>query len=202
MKPKLHIGGGRRLLDGWLNTDIELIPNVMRMDATEPFPFAENTFQYLYTEHMIEHVPYQKGARMLQECHRVMRDGAVIQLFGPDEATAFIYALDASGLWGGPPTPGSWGNNQLFPSGPGANIPSATDLDSHWREFFRYFLHYQQVAGQPGHPRPNLIRVWVAAQNWRAEGTYLAWKQNPTAFWNVFDRMVYWAKQAHVYIVR
>src|SRR5438445_245080 len=110
----------------------------------------------------------------------LMRDGAVIQLFGPDEATAFIYALDASGLWGGPPTPGSWGNNQLFPSGPGANIPSATDLDSHWREFFRYFLHYQQVAGQPGHPRPNLIRVWVAAQNWRAEGTYLAWKQNPT----------------------
>ena len=86
VKPKLHIGGGRRLLDGWLNTDIELIPNVMRMDATEPFPFAENTFQYLYTEHMIEHVPYQKGARMLQECHRVMRDGAVIRVITPNLA--------------------------------------------------------------------------------------------------------------------
>ena len=131
----------------------------------------------------------------------LMRNGAPIQLFGPDEATAFIFALDASGLWGGPPAPGSWGNNQLFPSGPGANIPGATDLDSHWREFFRYFLHYQQIAGQPGHPKPNLIRIWVAAQNWRAEGTYLAWKQNPTAFWSVFDRMVYWAKQANVYIV-
>src|SRR3989454_200546 len=149
------------------------------------------------------YVPQAMGLRgfIYAQGTDLMRDGAPIRLFGPDEATAFIYALDAAGLWGGPPTPSSWGENQLFPSGPGAKISSATDLDSHWREFFRYFLHYQQVAGQPGHPRPNLIRIWVAAQNWRAEGTYLAWKQNPTAFWSVFDRMVYWAKQANVYIV-
>ena len=33
--PKLHIGGGWRLLDGSLNTDLELIPDVMQMDATQ-----------------------------------------------------------------------------------------------------------------------------------------------------------------------
>lgn len=131
----------------------------------------------------------------------LMRDGAPIQFFGPDEATAFIYALDASGLWGGPPNPNSWGNNQLFPSGPDTKISGVTDADSHWREFFRYFLHYQQVGGSPGHPKPNLLRIWVAAQNWRPEGTYLAWKQDPDAFWHVFDRMVYWAKRANVYLV-
>src|SRR5882724_8198344 len=46
-KPKLNVGGGWRLLDGWLNTDIEIIPDVMRMDATQPFPFGtrrSNTF--------------------------------------------------------------------------------------------------------------------------------------------------------------
>jgi predicted SAM-dependent methyltransferase len=96
-KPKLHIGGGWRLLDGWLNTDIELIPNVMRMDATEPFPFAENTFQYVYTEHMIEHVPYQQGSRMLQECHRVMRDGGVIRVITPNLAA--ILGLYKDELW-------------------------------------------------------------------------------------------------------
>src|SRR2546427_4207200 len=131
----------------------------------------------------------------------LMRDGSPIQLFGPDEATAFIFALDGAGLWGGPADSGSWGKNQLFPSGPDAKISGVTDLDSHWREFFRYFLHYQQVGGSAAHPKPNVIRIWVAAQNWRDEGTYLAWKQNPTAFWNVFDRMVYWAKQAGVYLV-
>jgi predicted SAM-dependent methyltransferase len=82
--PKLHIGGGWRLLEEWLNTDIELIPNVMRMDATRPFPLPDGKFQFVYTEHMIEHVPYKNGIRMLQECHRVMRKGGVIRVITPD----------------------------------------------------------------------------------------------------------------------
>jgi SAM-dependent methyltransferase len=85
-KPKLHIGGGWRRLDGWLNADIDLVPNVMRMDATQRFPFADGVFQYVYTEHMIEHVPYQKGICMLQECYRVMQDGGVVRVVTPDLA--------------------------------------------------------------------------------------------------------------------
>jgi predicted SAM-dependent methyltransferase len=58
----------------------------MRMDATQRFPFADSTFHYVYSEHMIEHVPYKKGIRMLQECHRVMRGGGVIRVITPDLA--------------------------------------------------------------------------------------------------------------------
>ncbi len=85
--PKLHIGGGEHRLDGWLNTDIELIPDVMVMDATKPFPFADNTIQFVYTEHMIEHVSREGALRMLRECHRVMRDGGVIRVTTPNLAT-------------------------------------------------------------------------------------------------------------------
>jgi len=93
--PKLHIGGSCHRLDGWLNTDVELIPDVMRMDATHRFPFSDGTFQYVYTEHMIEHVPYQKAAYMLQECHRVMRKGGVIRLITPDLAAILgLYSGD------------------------------------------------------------------------------------------------------------
>ena len=53
---KLHIGGGPRRLDGWLNTDVALLPGVVQMDATQPFPFAEAVFDYVFSEHMIEHV--------------------------------------------------------------------------------------------------------------------------------------------------
>jgi predicted SAM-dependent methyltransferase len=96
-KPKLHIGGGWHRLDGWLNTDIELIPNVMRMDATQRFPFSDGTFQYVYTEHMIEHVPYEKGAYMLRECHRVLRNGGVIRAITPDlAAITGLYSGDLS----------------------------------------------------------------------------------------------------------
>ena len=84
--PKLHIGGGWRRLDGWLNTDLELIPDVVRLDATQRLPFRNGTFQYVYTEHMIEHVPYQEGAYILRECHRVMRNGGAIRVITPDLA--------------------------------------------------------------------------------------------------------------------
>jgi predicted SAM-dependent methyltransferase len=83
-KPKLHIGGGWHRLGCWLNTDLELIPGVMCMDGTKKFPFSNNTFEYVYTEHMIEHVSYAQGEFMLRECHRVMREGGIIRVTTPD----------------------------------------------------------------------------------------------------------------------
>lgn len=83
-EPKLQIGGGWRLLDGWLNTDIDLVPDVMFMDATRSFPFEDNLFQFVFSEHMIEHVHYEKAVSMLRECHRVMRKGGVIRVVTPD----------------------------------------------------------------------------------------------------------------------
>jgi predicted SAM-dependent methyltransferase len=95
--PKLHIGGGWLLLEGWLNADIELIPGVMRMDATRRFPFADETFQYIYSEHMIEHVPYEKGTYMLRECCRVMRRGGAIRVITPDlSAILGLHSRDLS----------------------------------------------------------------------------------------------------------
>jgi predicted SAM-dependent methyltransferase len=95
--PKLQIGGGWQRLNGWLNTDLELIPGVMHMDATQRFPFKDGTFRYIYTEHMIEHVPYQKGEYMLTECYRVMRKGGVIRVVTPDLAAIVgLYRHDLS----------------------------------------------------------------------------------------------------------
>ncbi|TLZ50452.1 MAG: PKD domain-containing protein, partial [Methanobacteriota archaeon] len=130
----------------------------------------------------------------------IMRDGQVVQLFGVDEQTVYINGLIASGLWG-TPDPSAWGKNQLFPSGPETKIPNVSDADGVFREYFRYFLHYNAVAGSGTNPRLNLLRVWVADDSWYPEGMYLAWKNNPTAFFQVFDRMVYWARQAGVYVV-
>jgi predicted SAM-dependent methyltransferase len=94
---KLHIGGGWHLLDGWLNTDLELIPDVMQMDAAKRFPFGDGTFQYVYTEHMIEHVPYPQGAWMLRECNRVMQKGGVIRVITPDlAAITSLYCCNLS----------------------------------------------------------------------------------------------------------
>lgn len=96
-EPKLHVGGGWHRLDGWLNTDLAALPDVMIMDATAPYPFGAESFQYVFSEHMIEHVSYEDGGRMLRECHRSLRLGGVIRVTTPDLATvAGLYGRSLS----------------------------------------------------------------------------------------------------------
>lgn len=83
-EPKLHVGSGQHVLDGWLNTDIDLVSDVVQMDATRAFPFADRTFKYIFSEHMIEHVPFADGQRMLRECHRVLREDGVLRIATPN----------------------------------------------------------------------------------------------------------------------
>ena len=83
-EPKLQIGGGWRLLDGWLNSDLALIPGVLHMDAMRTFPLPSDRFAFVFSEHMIEHIPYNGGLAMLRECCRIMRPGGVIRIATPD----------------------------------------------------------------------------------------------------------------------
>ena len=80
----LHIGGGWRLLDGWLNADLALVPDVFYMDATKTFLFPADTFDFVFSEHMIEHVSFEDGENMLRECFRVMKKGGTLRLVTPD----------------------------------------------------------------------------------------------------------------------
>lgn len=84
---KLHIGGGHHVLAGWLNTDLgPATSDIVYMDATKRYPLADNIFDYVFSEHMIEHIPYSAGRRMLNECHRVLKRGGKIRIATPDLA--------------------------------------------------------------------------------------------------------------------
>ena len=85
---KLHIGCGYRLLDGWLNCDndwqiVRDVP-VYQLDVTKPFPFQSGIFDAVFSEHMIEHIPYLAGRSMLQECFRVLKAGGMIRISTPN----------------------------------------------------------------------------------------------------------------------
>ena len=82
---KLHIGCGENILCDWLNSD--LFPHsdrILHVDATDTFPFADDTFDYIFSEHMIEHVSYSEGRAMLSECHRVLRNNGTIRISTPN----------------------------------------------------------------------------------------------------------------------
>jgi predicted SAM-dependent methyltransferase len=85
--PKLHIGCGKHILSGWLNTDSCLhdpsLP-IHLLDASRTFPFTDGTFAYVFSEHMIEHISYPAGLHMLTECLRVLKPQGVLRLSTPD----------------------------------------------------------------------------------------------------------------------
>jgi predicted SAM-dependent methyltransferase len=82
---KLEIGARVASLDGWLSTDIDPISEgTVFLDATKPFPFDCATFDYIYCEHMIEHLSWQNGQIMLRECHRVLKSRGVMRIATPD----------------------------------------------------------------------------------------------------------------------
>jgi predicted SAM-dependent methyltransferase len=85
--PKLNIGCGGRVLSGWLNTDYaSALPMVMHLDIEKRFPFKEETFDYIFSEHVIEHIPYLGGVKMLMECFRVLKKPGKIRISTPDLA--------------------------------------------------------------------------------------------------------------------
>jgi predicted SAM-dependent methyltransferase len=84
---KLEIGARVASLKGWLSTDVDPVSaDTVFLDATKPFPFDCGTFDYIYCEHMIEHISWQNGQTMLCECNRVLKPGGVMRIATPDLA--------------------------------------------------------------------------------------------------------------------
>lgn len=82
---KLHIGCGDNILKGWLNTDFyPLASGIIHLDATKKLNFSASSFDYIFSEHMIEHIPQIKATSMLQECYRILKPGGKLRLVTPD----------------------------------------------------------------------------------------------------------------------
>ena len=82
---KLHIGSGKNYKLGWLNCDISpFSTNVIYTDVTKKFPFKDNSLDYIYSEHMIEHISYKDGLLMLKECYRILKPNGIIRITTPD----------------------------------------------------------------------------------------------------------------------
>jgi predicted SAM-dependent methyltransferase len=80
----LQIGAGNHELDGWFKTDLEPDLKAVYLDATKRFPFADDTFDYIVAEHIIEHISYEDGLKMLRECHRVLKKKGVVRIATPN----------------------------------------------------------------------------------------------------------------------
>ena len=82
---RLRIGAGTHSDPGWLCSDlIPLSKGIVFMDATKALPLPDNSFDFIVSEHMIEHLDLPSGKFMLAECRRVLRAGGVLRIATPD----------------------------------------------------------------------------------------------------------------------
>lgn len=96
----LQIGAGFNVRPGWLNTNWYPISlrnkGTIFLDAVERFPFPDASIDRIFSEHMIEHVPFNGAHSMLLESFRVLKPGGKIRISTPD--MAFLMALLAPKL--------------------------------------------------------------------------------------------------------
>jgi len=85
---KLQIGaGGAKGFPTWLNTDIEPQAGEAYLDAAKPFPIRDGALSYIFSEHLVEHLPYRDGAAMFRECRRTLKPGGKIRMATPNLLT-------------------------------------------------------------------------------------------------------------------
>jgi predicted SAM-dependent methyltransferase len=79
----VNLGGGGNCLEGCLTVDVDPRADSY-VDLTKPLPFDDESIDAIFCEEAIEHVTKEEGARLLAECIRVLRRGAVLRLTTPD----------------------------------------------------------------------------------------------------------------------
>jgi predicted SAM-dependent methyltransferase len=141
-EPKLNIGCGDHLLAGWLNTDHDpQLPMVMYLEARHRFPFKAETFDYIFSEHVIEHISYWDGLNMLTECFRVLRRSGKIRISTPD--LAFLIDLTRSDKSELQRAYIKWAANTFIPGAPDDN--EAFVINNFVRDWGHTFIYDEKT---------------------------------------------------------
>lgn len=87
-KTKLHIGCGRNYFNGWINIDNNSDNNITKLDLNldlrNPLPFKDDSVDFIYNEHFLEHLTAAEGLKALIEFRRVLKPGGMLRISMPD----------------------------------------------------------------------------------------------------------------------
>jgi predicted SAM-dependent methyltransferase len=81
---KLHLGAGFHVIPGWINTDLEpSAKGCLVLDAARPLPCADDSLQFVFCEHLIEHMGYAQGVQLIKESFRCLQPGGRLRIATP-----------------------------------------------------------------------------------------------------------------------
>lgn len=75
---KVQFGSGPRKISGWQNLDKK------GHDVREKLKFDDNSVDFIFHEHLIEHLDEVDGYNFLKECYRILKPNGVMRISCPD----------------------------------------------------------------------------------------------------------------------
>lgn len=87
---KLNVGCGTDYKKGWINIDNNSDNNIkedrldLNWDLRNPLPFEDNSVDFIFNEHFIEHLTVDEGQRAIKDFMRVLKPGGIMRIATPD----------------------------------------------------------------------------------------------------------------------
>lgn len=82
---KLNIGCGNRTKQNFCNIDSYERDNKLDLiiDITKEFPFENDSVDFVYIEHFLEHLNWIEGKELLQNCYNSLKEDGIIRIVIP-----------------------------------------------------------------------------------------------------------------------
>jgi predicted SAM-dependent methyltransferase len=96
---KLDIGCKNKKKDGCIGIDINDYNQELVWDITNGIPFPDNSVDYVYMSHFIEHLEDRFISSLFLEIYRVCINGAIIDIAVPHSDTKDAYRLGHLSFW-------------------------------------------------------------------------------------------------------
>lgn len=95
---RLNVGSGEFLKEGFVNVDFYSVtkPDVEHDLSLFPYPFQENEFDWIESDHCLEHLP--NPFKVMKELYRVSKNGATIIIKVPHFSRGFTHAEHKAGF--------------------------------------------------------------------------------------------------------
>jgi predicted SAM-dependent methyltransferase len=82
---RLNLACGNRIHPAWHNLDFSPASKlVKKANLLGRLPYDNETVNYIYTSHFLEHVPQNKSFSFLTECARIIRKDGILRIVVPD----------------------------------------------------------------------------------------------------------------------
>lgn len=77
---KIHASCGKNYADGWINTDIGSHKKDLYWNLLEQSSFENDSCDFIFCEHVIEHFPFNEGIEIFKEFKRILKKGGVARI--------------------------------------------------------------------------------------------------------------------------